>query len=223
MRAIIAVHPNNPTGSWVDRESRERLRTVCMGQECALVVDEVFLDFPLDGSTPESFAGEKDVLTFTLGGLSKSIGMPQLKLSWIVVSGPESTAPAALERLEHIADNYLSVGMPVQEALPGLLSTGAEVRERIRERCRTNLATLAELTAGSPLTLLRPSGGWSAVLRFPRVAPEEELAVRLIEEDGVAVHPGYFFDFPDEGYLVVSLLPPPVVFEAGVRLVREAF
>ncbi len=216
--AIVAVHPNNPTGSLVDRRGRERLARACARDGSALIVDEVFLDFPLESPTaPESFVGDGDVLTFVLGGLSKSIGMPQLKLSWIVVCGPDRLVREALERLEYVADHYLSVGTPVQEALPDLLESGAAIRERIRARCRSNLDTLIEVVAGTPLSVAPPAGGWSAVLRFPRTLSEEALALTLLEGEGVAVHPGFFFDFEDEGYLVVSLLPPPAVFEEGIR------
>ncbi|HEX4824493.1 MAG TPA: pyridoxal phosphate-dependent aminotransferase [Candidatus Polarisedimenticolaceae bacterium] len=212
-KAAIVVHPNNPTGSFVDRETADTL-----APGLPLIVDEVFLDYAW-GSSPTSFATRDQGLTFTLGGLSKSCGLPQLKLSWIVASGPEQRREAALEKLEFVGDNYLSVATPVQEALPEILRRAAPVREAIRARCLANLAAArALLPPGGAVELLPPEGGWTAVVRFPRVVAEEALVLELLSQ-GVAVHPGYFFDFPADGYLVVSLLPPPSSFAAGLRTV----
>jgi len=214
-KAAVVVHPNNPTGSFVDRDAAEALV-----RGLPLIADEVFLDYAWSG-VPPSFAKRDEALTFTLGGLSKSCGLPQLKLSWIVVSGPERTTRAALERLEFIGDNYLSVASPVQEALPEILRRAVPIREAIRTRCLANLAAArAHLSPRGAVELLEPEGGWTAVLRFPRVVAEEALVLELLAR-GVAVHPGYFFDFPVEGYLVVSLLPPPVAFAAGLRTVID--
>lgn len=219
VRAWLAVHPNNPTGSFVDEGSARALAQVCLRDDAALIVDEVFLDYPLEASGRiPSFAGHEDVLTFTLGGLSKSVGLPQLKLAWIVVSGPSAAVDEALARLELIADQYLSVGGPVQEALPGLLAAGAGVREAIVRRLRANLETLRGWVARHPeLTLLPVGGGWTAVLRYPSVVDEEALVLELLDRHGVAVHPGYFFDFPAPGYLVLSLLPPPTTLTAALN------
>jgi len=220
-RALILVHPNNPTGSWVDPAAVERLVTRAGRAPTPLIVDEVFLDFPL---TPhehaQSFAARSAGLTFTLGGLSKSRGLPQLKLSWIVASGPDLEIARALEALEFIGDSYLSVGTPIQDALPEILDRAAPVRDAILLRCRENLCLARGIARGvSGLTLLPPGGGWSVVVRFPRVVTEEALALELLDRHGVAVHPGYFFDFPTEGYLVLSLLPEPSNFESGLKLV----
>jgi len=216
-RTVIFVHPNNPTGSFVDVDAALR---VARGLPC--VVDEVFADYAWSGD-PESFALRERGLTFTLGGLSKSRGLPQLKLSWIVVGGPPADRAAALEALEFIADNYLSVATPVQAALPEILRRSLPVQDAIRARCRANLDAARNLVRpGGAVELLDPEGGWSLVLRFPRVVGEEALALELLERHGVAVHPGYFFDFPGEGYLVLSLLPVPEVFEAGLRAVLDA-
>jgi aspartate/methionine/tyrosine aminotransferase len=215
VRAWVAVHPNNPTGSFLDTDSARALVAACARDDAALIVDEVFLDYPLEndsGATarPSSFASQDEVLTFTLGGLSKSVGLPQLKLSWIVVSGPEPRVGEALERLEFIADNHLSVATPIQHALPEVLAEGAGVRETILSRCRASLAALRQGLAGRPeLSLCEPGGGWSAVLRYPRVVDEERLVLALLERHGVALYPGYFFDFPTDGYLVTTLLTPP--------------
>ena len=190
----------------------------CKRHGMPLIVDEVFFDYALASQQPTSFAGRDDVLTFTLGGLSKSLGLPQLKLSWIVVSGPADHAGDALERLAFVADNYLNVSTPVQLALPELMRLASPVYSAILERCRQNLTSLiGEIASVNGLSLLEPEGGWSACVRFPAVVGEEALALELIERDDLAVHPGYFFDFPTEGYLVVSLLPPPDVFRTGIR------
>jgi len=219
-RAAIVVHPNNPTGSFVHRDDADALVGLCRERGWALIADEVFLDYPLgdDPAASRSFAGEHRCPTFVLGGLSKSCGLPQLKLGWIIVNG--SGAEASLDRLDFLADTYLSVGTPVQLALPRLLPDAAVVRDRIARRCRDNLVSLDRLVARCQhLELLRPAAGWSAVLRYPAVVDEEELAVELLERDGVAVHPGYLFDFQRPGFLVVSLLPEPVSFTAGTAAV----
>jgi alanine-synthesizing transaminase len=224
VRAAVLVHPNNPTGSWVDAAAAERLATCAGGAAIPLIVDEVFLDFPLAPSAhAKTFASRTAGLTFTLGGLSKSRGLPQLKLSWIVVSGPDAEVAAALAALEFIGDSYLSVGTPIQIALPEILERAAPVRDAILARCLGNLALARRIVEGTPaVELLTPGGGWSAVLRFPRVVTEEALVLELLERHGVAVHPGYFFDFPTEGYLVLSLLAEATTFEAGLSLTLRA-
>jgi hypothetical protein len=219
-RAVIAVHPNNPTGSYVEPGAATSLALACARHGTALIVDEVFLDYPLVRAVAApTFAARGDVLTFTLGGVSKSLGLPQLKLSWIAVSGPDEAVEEALRRLEFIADNYLSVGTPIQLALPLLLIEAAPVRDAILDRCRRNLGALRAAASSVPaVSVPAPQGGWSAVLRFPSTIGEEALALELLQQDGVAVHPGYFFDFPGDGYVVVSLLPEPGAFAEGARL-----
>jgi alanine-synthesizing transaminase len=224
VRAAVLVHPNNPTGSWVDAAAAERLATCTGDAAIPLIVDEVFLDFPLaPHERAKTFASRSKGLTFTLGGLSKSRGLPQLKLSWIVVSGPDAEVAAALSALEFIGDSYLSVGTPIQIALPEILEHAAPVRDAILGRCRENLALARRIVQTVPaVELLEPGGGWSAVLRFPRVVTEEALVLELLERHGVAVHPGYFFDFPTEGYLVLSLLAEATTFEVGLELTLAA-
>ena len=219
-RALVVVHPNNPTGSFVHPDDAAAVAALAAERGWALIADEVFLDYPLSGGpgASMSFAARDEVLIFTLGGLSKSVGLPQLKLAWIVTGGPQPAVTTALDRLEFIADTFLSVATPVQLALPDLLHRGSAVREAILERCRRNLVALRHVASRVPaVALLEPGGGWSAVLRFPAVLAEEELVLELLREDGVAVHPGYFFDFPMEGVLVVSLLPESAVFAEGVE------
>ena len=178
----------------------------------------MFADYPLsrrDDAVPA--IGGAPVLTFSLGGLSKSAGLPQLKLGWMAIDGPEAIVRSAIERLEVIADTYLSVSTPVQLAASRLIASGRDVREAIRSRLSGNLQQLRAAAAGhSMLSLLEPEGGWSAVMRVPAIEPEETLVLRLLEEGRVLVHPGYFFDFATEAFLVLSLLPDPSVFSSGV-------
>ena len=210
-KAIVVVNPNNPTGSFVAPEEQDRLAR----HGVPVVSDEVFLDYPLD-SSGSTFVRD-DVLTFTLGGLSKSAGLPHFKLGWIRVSGPGKAE--AIEALELIADNFLSVATPVQAALPEILALAPRIREAIRSRTRANLAALRALATPS-MQVLPAEGGWSAVIRVPRMRTDEELALALLER-GVVVQPGYFFDFP-EGYLVVSLLTREEVFAEGVQRIASS-
>jgi aspartate/methionine/tyrosine aminotransferase len=219
-RAVVVVHPNNPTGSFIHTDDGDRLVRLCRDRRWALVADEVFLPYPLEPApgAERSFAETRDCLTFSLGGLSKSVGLPQLKLAWTVVSGPGALVREALDRMEYVSDAYLSVNTPVCLAAEEILERGLVVRDAVTARCRSNLARLGELVDKAPeVTLLRPRGGWSAVLRVPAVMGEEELAVKLLDGHGVAVHPGYLFGFAAAGHLVISLLPPEEVFGEGVR------
>jgi alanine-synthesizing transaminase len=222
-RAVLAVSPNNPTGSIVGDAEADELTVRCAERGAALIVDEVFADYPLAGPflDPRAFTAPACLLC-RLGGLSKSIGLPQVKLGWIALDGPPAIVAEALDRLELICDTYLSVSTPVQIAARSLLVRGRAVRERILDRLRANDATLRATIAGSGgATVLPADGGWSAVVRVPATRSEEALVTDLIERDGVLVHPGYFFDFPHEAFLVVSLLPEPGEFARGARLVQE--
>jgi len=212
-RAIVVVNPNNPTGSYVSPSEQDALAALGV----PIVSDEVFIHYPLEGRGT-TFVRD-DVLTFALGGLSKSAGLPHFKLGWIRVSGPGKRE--ALDALELIADNFLSVATPVQVALPELLRIAPRIRAAISARTRTNLTTLRTCFAAHPATQVLPvEGGWMAVLRVPRLTSDEDLALALLS-DGVVVQPGYFFDFASEGYLVVSLLTEESVFEEGVAKVAE--
>ena len=208
-RAILVVNPNNPTGSYVTAAEQDAIARVGL----PVISDEVFHPFAFGDAAP-SFVRD-DIRTFTLGGLSKSAGLPHYKLGWIRVSGPEKRE--AIEALELIADNFLSVATPVQVALPELLAIAPRIREAIRTRTSTNLASLKTTIANDPSASVLPvEAGWSAVIRVPRIESDEALALRLIEEHGVVVHPGYFFDFDADGYVVVSLLTEPEIFNEGI-------
>ena len=266
-RAILLVHPNNPTGSYVKLAERERLNRICAERGLALVVDEVFLDYavnqdevpspstaaaPGSGSEAEltwedphpstssalsfakigqpagearspSFAFNHEVLTFTLSGVSKISGLPQMKLAWLVVSGPEDLSAAARSRLEVIADTFLSMNAPVQLAAPVLLAQRGSIGGQLRLRVRANLAALdRQLAAQSLCSRLQVEGGWYAILRVPATRSDEELAIALLERQGVLVQPGYFYDFGHDGYLVLSLITPEAEFREGLaRLLRS--
>jgi hypothetical protein len=225
VRAVLAVSPNNPTGSVLSARELDRLSERCAERDAALIVDEVFADYeflPAERGSRAERVQVRPSLTFRLGGLSKSAGLPQVKLGWIAVSGPEELVDRALERLDLICDTYLSVSTPVQVAASELMARGADVREQILARVRGNYETLGAVAAADPaVEVLRADGGWSAVLRVPATRGEEDLALDLLERGGVVVHPGFFFDFPHEAFLVVSLLPEPQTFADGVRRIME--
>lgn len=221
-RALLLVNPNNPTGNYASADDLDRIADLCASRGIALISDEVFADYELqpDSVRRGQLSARTDVLGFTLGGLSKSVGLPQVKLGWIGVSGPRAAVAETMPRLELVCDTYLSVSTPVQLAAPELLRRGADVRRQIQERVRRNLTRCRELVARYPAcTLLHAEGGWYAVVRVPALMPEEELMLRLLNEERVLVHPGYFFDFATESYLILSLLPPEAVFDAGVSRV----
>jgi alanine-synthesizing transaminase len=229
VRAVLAVSPNNPTGSTLSAGEMRAMEHRCAAGGAALILDEVFADYPLAGAgagaahggAPSSTSTPPS-LVFRLGGLSKSVGLPQVKLGWIAVDGPEPLVREALERLELICDTYLSVSTPVQAAAPSLMSAGAAVRDQIAARVSTNYDTLVEVAASHPsIEVLHADAGWSAVVRVPSTRSEEDTVLDLLEKDGVLVHPGFFFDFPHEAFLVVSLLPEPGTFREGVRRMLE--
>jgi Aspartate/tyrosine/aromatic aminotransferase len=218
--AIILVSPNNPTGSFVSGDDFDRLAGLAAEHGRALIVDEVFADFPLAPSAGAvtAVAGRPSpALVFSLGGLSKSCGLPHLKLGWIAATGPVALVRTALARLELIADTYLSVGTPVQMALPGLLQAGAAIRRQILERVQRNRRVLANaLDAHSPCTLLPAEAGWCAILRVPEIMSDEAWAGTLLDQDSVLVQPGYFFDLTMGATLVLSLIVEEQVFAEGV-------
>jgi len=247
-RAIVLVNPNNPTGSYVSRSDLEFVVRLAREHELALISDEVFSTYPLTpdapfdspsagSATPYSLGassssadlvptllGSEEAPGFVLDGLSKSAGLPGVKIGWIIVLGPARVRARALERLEVIADTYLPVSTPIQTALPRLIQLGALVSSGIRERTRANLRALRAAVAQCPaFEVLNVEGGWSAILRVPRTRSEEEWCLLLLEEAGVLVQPGWFFDFAEEAFLVVSLLPPEPVFAEGLsRILARA-
>jgi len=222
-RAVLAVSPNNPTGSVLRDSDAAELVARCASRHAALIVDEVFCDYPLGAPIPEPAAlTAPPCLVCRLGGLSKTVGLPQVKLGWIALDGPDALVAEAIDRLELIADTYLSVSTPVQIAAPSLLDQGGQVRSQILARLRTNDAMLRDVVGGANGAAVLPAdGGWSAVIRVPATRSEASLVLDLLERDGVVVHPGYFFDFPHEAFLVVSLLPDPDVFARAVRLLQD--
>ena len=217
-RALVLVNPNNPTGSYVNPEERHMINRLCAEHGFALVVDEVFLDYSHEPSRHVSFAVNHQALTFTLSGLSKIAALPQMKMAWIAVSGPQSPVRQALERLEIIADTYLSVSAPVQLAAGVLLEQRRSMQPRIMERVEANLKQLdRELGQQHSCVRLLVSGGWYAVVRVPVTRSDEDLVVELVRECSVAVHPGHFYDFPEDGFLVLSLITPEQEFREGVE------
>jgi hypothetical protein len=221
VRAVLVVSPNNPTGSFLRTDELERLATLGL----PILSDEVFASysFGADYLRAESALRTRQALVFALGGLSKLAALPQMKLAWLTVGGPDEAVREALGRLEHIADAFLSPGTPVQVALPALLANRTIAEQAIQSRLANNLQRLRSLLDGSAASLLPVEGGWYATLRLPAVRFEEEWVVTLLEQDGVLVQPGWFYDFPDEPYAIVSLLTPESTFMPGVaRIVQRA-
>jgi aspartate/methionine/tyrosine aminotransferase len=248
-RAAVVVHPNNPTGSYVHASEVSLLNEFCRAHELALIADEVFLDYRLAGflgpdadtrsrhpgsdhltsgrpldrnDKTASFAGNSQVLTFTLSGLSKISALPQMKVAWVVTSGPNHEVAAAMARLEVIADTYLSMNAPVQGAVPAMLLQRRRIQGQLLERITTNLAELdRQLGQQNSCQRLCVEGGWYAVLRVPVTRSDEDLAIELVREKSVLVHPGHFYDFDSDGYLVLSLIAPTTEFADGVRAVLQ--
>ena len=222
-RAVLVVSPNNPTGSMLREDDREWLVEFAQAGSSALICDEVFAGYPIvPRADAVSMLGESRVLTFTLGGLSKSAGLPQLKLGWIVVNGPDDIVADALERLELICDTYLSVSTPVQAAAANLIATGRDVRAAIHDRVLQNFHELTRMADPYwSIRVLEPEAGWSAVVQVPETVGEESLVLQLLHEAHVVVHPGYFFDFHRGAHLVVSLLPEPDVFAEAMKKVFD--
>ena len=223
-RAVIVVHPNNPTGHYISNQEQARLAQFCRERALALIVDEVFLDFSAWTRPARSFVDCNQSLTFTLSGLSKICGLPQMKLAWIAVNGPGTEKREALARLEVIADVYLSVGTPVQLAARALLEMRGPFQQRVIERVRNNLTELDHrLKRQSACTRLEYQGGWTAVLRVPALHSDEDIVLALLRNCGVLVHPGHFYDFAQPGHIVVSLIVPEHEFARGTERVLAYF
>ena len=222
-RGVIVVHPNNPTGHFCKPGEVARLNEICAAREMALIADEVFLDFALNGERQVSFAANTAALTFTMSGLSKISGLPQMKASWLVVAGPEPAKKEALARLEVIADTYLSMNAPVQLAIPAFLEQRHAFQKQLITRVRCNLADLDRQLAGQQsCSRLEVEGGWYAVLRVPATGSDEDLAVDLLVRRDVYVHPGHFYDFASNGHLVVSLIATHLEFQDGLRRLLQS-
>ncbi|MGB7283028.1 MAG: pyridoxal phosphate-dependent aminotransferase [Candidatus Acidiferrum sp.] len=223
-RGVIVVHPNNPTGHFVKPEETRKLNEICATREIAIVADEVFLDFALKEKQPATFAANPGALTFTMSGISKICGLPQMKAAWLIVSGAEPRKGEALARLEVIADTYLSMNAPIQWALPSLLSQRQMFQRQLLARVRGNLAELDEqLSRQKSCSRQEVEGGWNAVIRVPATRSDEELALELLAAKGVYIHPGHFYDFPSAGYLVVSVIAPKREFANGAELLLSMF
>ena len=221
-RAIVTVNPNNPTGSFLKDHERPKLRAIANQNKLPVISDEVFMDFEF-GRSPrrvKTMVDEADALNFSLGGLSKAAGMPQMKLAWIVLSGPRKERTQAHERLELLLDTYLSVNTPVQMALPQLLATGVGIRRRIQERCNRNLEFALDRLGDSPIHVLHVEGGWSVIMQLPSMLEEEEWLNRLLQQENVLLQPGYFFDMPSGAFAVASLITEPKAFGEGIEKLR---
>jgi alanine-synthesizing transaminase len=216
-RGVIVVHPNNPTGHFTKPSEMTKLNAICSARQMAIITDEVFLDFALDGNRAASFATNSGAFTFTLSGLSKISGLPQMKAAWLVVSGPQELKREALARLEIIADTYLSVNAPVQLAMPVLFEQRHAFQKQILSRVRGNLAELDRQLAGqNACSRLPVEAGWYVVLRVPATRSDEDLALELLASKGVYIHPGHFYDFPADGFLIVSLITVGADFSKGI-------
>jgi alanine-synthesizing transaminase len=246
-RGVVVVHPNNPTGSYVQAHELSLLNAFCRehgggnggsGKDgssksasdksgsgdgsLALIVDEVFLDYAHNGEPRPSFTANQDVLTFTLSGLSKVSALPQMKVAWIAVSGPPAETAPALARLEVIADTYLSMNAPLQWATPALLDQGKSLQKQLLGRVCGNLTELdRHLAAQKTCERLAVDGGWYAILRVPVTKSDEDLAIELLQKRSVLVHPGHFYDFPSDGYFVLSLIAPARHFSDGIGRILE--
>jgi len=215
-RAIVVVNPNNPTGSFLSVEGGRRLEEIAARSGLAILSDEVFSDYAFGEARAHPFSGIAPV--FSMSGLSKIAGLPQMKLGWIVVDpGHEE----AIERLEWIADTFLSVSAPAQVALPKLLDLSRGIQQQIRERTAANLNLLRERVKNSTLNVLNVEGGWNAILQVPRTRTEEEWTLALLRDRDVLVQPGFFYDFESEAFLVLSLLTEPITFAEGVRRIVD--
>jgi len=223
-RAIALVHPNNPTGHFTKAFERRELEAICKEHGLALIVDEVFLDYRLGSIAEPSFAcGEHPVLTFVLSGLSKIAALPQMKVAWTATFGPEAAIGSALERIEVVADTFLSMNAPGQYALPVWLGNRGAIQRQIQERLHQNLKALDKGIADTAVTRLEIDGGWYATLQIPAIERDEDLAVRLVRDFGVEVYPGYFFGFSDSGWLVLSLLTSEQDFAHGISIISNVF
>lgn len=217
-RALIVVHPNNPTGHFTKEQEVKHLNELCIRHDMALIADEVFLDFALQGDRAQTLVANSPVLTLTASGLSKISGLPQMKSAWLIANGPQEVKAQALARLEVIADTYLSMNAPVQLAMPAFLAQRQKFQNQLIERVRKNLAEFdRQLRLQHACSRLRIEGGWYAVLRLPMTCEDEEFAISLLHTQNIYVHPGHFYDFADKSYLVLSLITPERNFAESLK------
>ncbi|HXN71821.1 MAG TPA: pyridoxal phosphate-dependent aminotransferase [Candidatus Acidoferrales bacterium] len=223
-RGMIVVNPNNPTGHFCKPSEVRKLNEICSRRQIAIIADEVFLDFSIAENIPRSFAASAESLTFTMSGLSKISGLPQMKAAWLIASGPEELKAQALARLEVIADTFLSMNAPIQLATPSFLELRHGFQKQVMARVRKNFAELdKQLSAQSSCARLEVEGGWYAILRVPLIRSDEDLAIDLLNAQGVYVHPGHFYDFAADGYLIVSLITPEQDFKEGIKRLLSMF
>ncbi|HEY0307705.1 MAG TPA: pyridoxal phosphate-dependent aminotransferase, partial [Acidobacteriaceae bacterium] len=228
-RAVLLVHPNNPTGQYVSVTERKALQGLCAQRGLALIVDEVFLDYRIAETEQARMnavtfvAGEQEALTFVLSGMSKIAGLPQMKAAWVAVKGPEQARKEALRRLEIIADTFLSMSAPIQLAVPYWLANRKGIQRQITERVRRNWASAQAALAGSELRCLAWEAGWNLVLRAPTTTDDLLWATRLIEREGLMTHPGSFYGMQQSGRLVISLIVKEKIFGEGMRLLVESW
>ena len=223
-RGVIVVNPNNPTGHFCKAEEMRKLTEICTAREIAIVADEVFLDFALKEKRAVTFAANAGAITFTMSGLSKICGLPQMKAAWLVTSGPEAIKKQAVERIEVIADTYLSMNAPIQLALPIFLQQRHGFQKQVLTRVRRNVGELdRQLMMRKTCSRLEIEGGWYAVVRVPATRTDDDLAVDLLTKKGIYVHPGHFYDFATAGYLIVSLIMPEREFAEGCRQMLSMF
>jgi alanine-synthesizing transaminase len=223
-KAVIVVNPNNPTGSYLKVAEWEKLQAICASKKIAIMVDEVFFDYSFQNiEAPNLNFSEAPALTFVMNGLSKMLALPQMKLGWISVFGEQKLRAEAQEKLEIIADTFLSVNTPVQVAAPAWLKSQTVIQAPIKLRIEENLQYLQQTFSGSNCRVLQAEGGWCAIIEIPRIESEEEIVLKLLQDYNLLAHPGYFFDFEKEGYLVVSLIVKPEAFREGVIIMRDYF
>ncbi|MCX7820046.1 MAG: pyridoxal phosphate-dependent aminotransferase [Brevinematales bacterium] len=220
-KAIVLINPNNPTGSYVSDEDKRKIIDIAKKNDIAIIADEVFFDYNIDDKVYHSFAGNKDCLTFVLSGISKILALPQMKLSWIVVSGEEKIKREAIDRLELVSDTFLSVSIPIQNALKDFFLAGEIIKKNIIERIKENYLYIKECVKDSPIRLLDTSGGWSTVIELPRILSEEEWVKKLLMEENCLVYPGYFFDFEREAFCSISLIVEKDILIRGIKSIEN--
>ena len=222
-RAIVIVNPNNPTGSFLKKREHELLLAISSETAIPVIADEVFMNYEFtdDETRSRTLITEDRALGFSLNGLSKVAGMPQMKLAWIIIHGPATESQHVSERLEILLDTYLSVNTPVQLCAQQLFTIGSDIRRQLSARTKRNLQFIREDFAGSPLSVLHTEGGWSAIIQLPRTRGEEQWLLALLRDRNVLLQPGYFFDMPSEAYAVASLITDPEIFREGIRRARD--